>query len=69
MMDDETYTYAVIDTSKNIVINRVEWDGIQKWAPPDGFIAVRVDDPAAGGIGDGYDPKTEIFSKAVDNDS
>ncbi|WP_112198577.1 hypothetical protein [Rahnella sp. NRRL B-41462] len=64
MMNDETYTYAVIDISTNIVINRIDWDGVQEWAPPDGCIAVRVDDPAAGGIGDSYNPKTGGFTKA-----
>lgn len=62
-MDDETYTYAVIDISTNIVINRVAWDGIKEWAPPDGCIAVRVDDPATGGIGDSHDSKTGEFTK------
>jgi hypothetical protein len=62
MMDDETYTYAVIDISTNIVINRIDWDGFQEWAPPDGCIAVRVDDPAAGGMSDSYDPATGKFS-------
>lgn len=63
-------TWAVIDSVTNIVVNRVWWDAdVDEWSPPDGTYVIKVDDPAAGGIGDSYDPKTGIFSKAVDNDS
>ncbi|MBZ6385162.1 hypothetical protein [Pantoea piersonii] len=61
-MNDETYVYAVICKETNLVINRIDWDGVQKWAPPEGCIAVRVDDPTAGGIGDSYNPDDGEFT-------
>lgn len=51
--------YAIIENS--IVINIVEWDGVQGWAPPDGCIAIRANDESVGGIGDKYDSETDTF--------
>lgn len=60
-------TWAVIDSVTNIVVNRVWWDGEStnpddQWTPPEGTYVVKVDDPAAGGIGQIYDPETKTFS-------
>jgi hypothetical protein len=53
-MSDISFIYAIVDSSTNLVINRVSWDGEINWSPGDGFAAVRVDDPTQGSIGDTY---------------
>lgn len=58
-------TWAVIDSTTNIVVNRIWWDAdVDQWTTPAGTYVIQVDDPAAGGIGDSYDPNTGGFTKA-----
>jgi len=44
--------YAIIDTTSNLVVNVIVWDGNPPWQPPDGTIAVPITDGA--GIGWSY---------------
>lgn len=53
-MDEQTYTYAIIDDLTGLVVSRVSWDGVSEWSPGEGVTAVRVDDPTEGGVGDTY---------------
>lgn len=46
-------TYAVVNTSTNIVENVVVWDGESEWAPGDGYVAVEITTDGVG-IGWGY---------------
>ena len=55
--------YAVIDSTSNIVINTVVWDGVAQWSPPDGCIAVQSD---IAGIGWIYNPGDESFTPPGD---
>lgn len=64
-MDEQTYTYAVIDDATKSVVNRVSWNGVSEWSPGTGFTAVRVDDPAEAGIGDIYRDGIFIPADAV----
>lgn len=52
--------YCLIDTSTNIVINVVWWNGdTNAWQPPEGTIAIQSD---TAGIGWLYDPATGTFT-------
>ena len=55
--------YAVIDSTSNIVINTVVWDGVAQWSPPDGCIAVQSD---LAGIGWIYNPQDGSFTPPGD---
>lgn len=44
--------YAIIDTSTNLVVNVIIWDGNPPWQPPTDTIAVPLSDGA--GIGWSY---------------
>ena len=44
--------YALIDTTKNTVVNVIEWDGVSFFTPPENCITVQSDTANAG---DGYD--------------
>lgn len=35
--------YVLVNTKTNVVENIIEWDGGLDWSPPNGFIAVNVD--------------------------
>ncbi len=51
--------YAVIDQN-NVVVNVVEWDGGQGWAPPQGQRAILANSPNAV-IGAHYNDATQAF--------
>lgn len=36
-------THFIIDTTNNIVVNHIVWDGVETWYPPEGHITVPVD--------------------------
>ncbi len=44
--------YAIIDSSTNLVVNVIVWDGKPPWRPPSGCIAVLLQNNA--GIGWSY---------------
>lgn len=61
----QTYIYALVDESTNIVVNTIVWDGGTGWTPPSGILAIRLTDEDYCGIGFTYDPETKTFSQPL----
>lgn len=51
--------HAVVNAS-NVVVNIVEWDGGNRWAPPTGMRAVLIENPA---VHIGWHYVNGVFSK------
>ena len=54
--------WAMINKDTNIVYNVCEWDGTDRWTPPENTLMVQS---LVANKNDKYDPETQTFSKSV----
>lgn len=52
--------WAMVNRETNIVENICNWDGTDRWSPPQGFYMIQTD---IASIGDLYDLVTKAFTK------